>query len=484
MNMKTRFTILPRLALLCLGLCLASRASAQLNERVLHSFSGGADGQQPYAALVQGSDGALYGTTFQGGSKNAGLIFRVKPDGSSDAPILSFNFNNENPGGDANPSGLVQGSDGAFYGTTGFGGSSQQGSVFKVYPDGSGYSLLHSFGSASSGPYGPGAALVQGRDGLLYGTTVSGGSAGHGTLFKVSTNGTVFVLVHDFGIGTDGQIPQSPLLQGVDGAMYGTTAAGGASAQGGASGFGTVFKLNPDGTGETVLHSFMPSGGDGQDPYTAGLVQGTDGALYGVTQQGGSTADGGGSGLGAIFKLNTDGSGFSILHNFSGGASDGAYPNSALVQGTDGALYGATQYGGSNNVGVVFRINTNGMGYVVLYQFGSNPGDGQYPGASLVQASDGGLFGTTQFGGDNNFGTIFRLAPAPPIISSISRLKNRTILLSVTAAPNFTYRIDSSDDQIHWAPLSNVTNASGTVQFLDIGAATVLRRFYRAAWVP
>jgi uncharacterized repeat protein (TIGR03803 family) len=470
--------------LICLGPCLATPVWGQLNERVLHSFSDGADGQQPYARLVQGKNGALYGTTFLGGTNKGGVIFKVKPDGSGNAPILSFDSDSTNPGGVANPSGLVEGSDGTLYGTTGFGGSSRGGTVFKVNPDGSGYVVLHSFSSALSGPYEPAAALALGSDGNLYGTTQFGGLAGYGSVFKLSTNGSEYSTLHHFGFGNDGRNPQSSLIQGLDGALYGTSALGGASAQGGASGFGTVFRLNADGTGETVLHSFMPSGGDGQCPYTSGLVQGTDGALYGTTQQGGSTAEGGSSGYGTVFKLNPDGKGFILLHNFSASAGDGKYPNSALVQGTDGALYGTTEYGGNDNVGVVFRLNTNGQDYAVLYHFGSNAADGRYPGASLVQASDGGLFGTTKFGGAHNLGTVFRLAPAPPIISAITQLPDKTIRLSIKAAPNFMYRVEGSPDRLHWAPLSDVTNTTGTVEFLDSDTATASTRFYRATWVP
>jgi uncharacterized repeat protein (TIGR03803 family) len=141
-------------------------------------------------------------------------------------------------------------------------------------------------------------------------------------VFEVGTNGVGFLERYSFGAPFDAQGPKAPLIQGFDGVLYGTTVAGGASAIGGASGYGTIFKINPDGTGEAVLHSFLPTDGDGQRPYGA-LVQGSDGTLYGVTSEGGSTAHGGSSGGGTIFKINPDGSGYSILHSFDPALPEG-----------------------------------------------------------------------------------------------------------------------------------------------------------------
>lgn len=465
------------------GLALPVAAHCQLTMTILHSFSGGLDGQQPYAGLVQAADGSLYGTTDYGGTNNAGVVFKVNPDGSGNSPVFDFGRNSIDPGGAANPSGLMAGADGGFYGTTGNGGSSGVGTVFRINADGTGFADLHDFTQDSGGAYDPFAGLTESPDGYLYGTMMYGGVSQLGCAFKVSTNGTGFVTLHQFG-GTDGSSPESPLILGQDGALYGTTSSGGASAQGGASGLGTVFKLSTDGTTETVLHSFMGSGGDGQYPMTAGLVQGSDGTLYGVTQQGGSTANGPNTGLGTIFKLNPDGSGFTILHNFSGRPDDGNYPNATLVLGSDGFLYGTTEFGGSNNVGVVFQIGADGSGYRVLYHFGSSPNDGQYPATTFVQARDGGLFGMTKFGGADNFGTIFRLAPSAPVISGLRQLPDKSIQLSVTAASNFVFRIEATSDHANWTTLTNVFNPTGTVQFTDASAAGAPMRFYRAAWVP
>jgi len=465
----------------CLGLPAA--AHCQLTMTILHSFAGGLDGQQPYAGLVQAADGSLYGTTDYGGTNNAGIVFKVNPDGSRNAPVFDFGRNSIDPGGAANPSGLMEGADSGFYGTTGFGGTAGLGTVFRVNADGSGFADLHDFSHDSGGPYEPVAGLVEGPDGFLYGTTQGGGVSQLGCAFKVSTNGTGFAVLHQFA-GTDGSNPESPLILGQDGALYGTTDTGGASAVGGVSGMGTIFRLSTDGATQTVLHSFMGMGGDGQYPLTAGLVQGSDGMLYGVTQQGGSTANGPNSGLGTVFKLNPDGSRFAVLHNFAGPPADGDYPNATLVLGSDGFLYGTTEFGGSSNSGVVFQIGTDGSGYRVLYHFGSSPNDGKYPATTFVQARDGGLFGMTKFGGADNFGTVFRLAPSAPVISGLAALPDKSIRLSVTAASNFVFRIEATSDHVHWTTLTNVMNTTGTVQFTDTTATGAPMKFYRAAWVP
>lgn len=445
--------------------------------RVLHSFTGN-DGQQPYAGLVQATDSSLYGTTFQGGVNNAGVAFKVSADGSGNSPLFSFPTNNIDPGGIANPSGLIQGADGALYGTLGFGGISNVGAVFKINLDGSGYTILHSFNSSFSGPYEPTAALVQGADGYLYGTTQGGGVPGGGAVFKVNANGSSYTTLHEFGWGTDGRSPQSPLIQGLDGNLYATTTLGGTTAQGGTSGVGTIYRIDTNGGNEAILHNFGTQTNDGQYPYTAGLVQAKDGLLYGITQSGGN------AGFGTVFKIAPDGSAYGILYHFAGGPADGCYPNSALVLGIDGMLYGVTEQGGSNNFGVVFRLSTDGSSYQVLYHFGATQTDGRYPDAPLIQASDGGLFGTTEAGGDQNLGTIFRLAPAAPRISRLALLSDKTVRLTVNAAPNFVFRVDATSDHVHWVTLTNIMNGSGSVQFVDSAASNFPSRFYRAAWVP
>jgi uncharacterized repeat protein (TIGR03803 family) len=253
----------------------------------LWEFTGGTDGATPVAALVQGSDGYFYGTTGNGGNTNTnpsgfGTVIRISPNGS----LTNLHSFSNSDGADAN--GLVQGSNGNFYGTTYEGGNtnanpSGYGTVFRISPSGS-LTNLHSFnGSDGAAPVG----LVQGSDGNFYGVTVTGGinGPGYGTIFRISSNGS-FTNLYSFTHGSDGAYPGAALVQGSDGNFYGTT-------QGGGAGWGTVFRISPNGS-ETNLHIFFNS--DGASSY-AGLVQGSDGNFYGTTGLGGTYNHG------TVFKL-------------------------------------------------------------------------------------------------------------------------------------------------------------------------------------
>jgi uncharacterized repeat protein (TIGR03803 family) len=307
---------------------------------LLHSFIV-TDGAHPYAGLIQGPDGTLYGTTYQGGSRGLGTIFRMAPDGSGFTLLHSFT------GGvtdGAHPyAGLIQDPDGTLYGTTYNGGSGDLGTIFRMAPDGSGFTLLHSFtGGATDGLY-PFAGLIQGPDGTLYGTTYNGGGPFNaGTIFQIAPDGSVFTLLYSFtGGSTDGAGPYAGLIQGPDGTLYGTTFAGGASNA------GTIFQIAPDGSGFTLLHGFTGGATDGLYPF-AGLIQGPDGTLYGTTFYGGS------SNRGTIFQIAPDGSGFTLLHSFT--LTDGAQPRAGLIQSPDGTLYGTTSAGPPFYPGVVFQL--------------------------------------------------------------------------------------------------------------------------------
>jgi uncharacterized repeat protein (TIGR03803 family) len=238
---------------------------------------------------------------------------------------------------------VVEGTDGALYGTTFVGGSDGVGSVFKLDKNGSNYMVLRSFSTNGADGQFAWGGLVEGTDGRLYGTTRSGGSNDVGTVFKLNKDGSGYARLYSFATaGNDGQKPYARLVEGTDGALYGTTH------DGGSSGNGTVFKVNKDGTGYTRLRSFSATGGDGQNPYSA-LLEGADGALYGTTYLDGA------SGRGTVFKVNKDGSGYAVLYSFTTNG-DGRSPFAGLVQGSDGALYGTTENGGSEGAGTVFRL--------------------------------------------------------------------------------------------------------------------------------
>jgi uncharacterized repeat protein (TIGR03803 family) len=226
----------------------------------------------PYAGLIQSSDGNIYGTTASGGVSGRGTVFKITPSGT-ESVLYSF------PAGSSDPyTGLIQGRDGNFYGTTGAGGANDDGTVFKITPSGT-ESVLYAFPKTGSDGETPYAGLIQGSDGNFYGTTYFGGAGGLGAVFKITPSGSETVL-YSFTAGTDGAHPYAGVIQGSDGNFYGTTY------QGGASGLGTVFKLTPSGT-ETVLYSFA-GGSDGANP-EAGLTQGSDGNFYGNTFQGGAS---------------------------------------------------------------------------------------------------------------------------------------------------------------------------------------------------
>jgi uncharacterized repeat protein (TIGR03803 family) len=374
----------------------------------LYSFTGSNDGWDPQGGLVQGSDGSFYGTTQAGGKNGFGTVFKMSTSGALTS-LYSFSFVD----GAYPQAGLVQGSDGNFYGTTYNGGTSRGvGTVFKMSPNGA-LTTLYSFTVAAYGA-GPTATLVQGSDGNFYGTTDSGGTGdsfspdGYGTVFKISTNGALTSL-HSFAGFVGGGIP-SGLVQGADGNFYGTTHLG-ATYGPNAGGYGTVFKMSTNGA-LTSLYAFIGTK-DGAFP-GGGLVQGSDGNLYGTTENGGTVGDG------TVFKISTNGA-LTSLYAF--GTDDGGNPQAVLVQGSDGNFYGTTANGGTNNAGTVFRISANGT-LTSLYSFtGTN--DGANPQAGLVQGSDGNFYGTTFGGGaytnqDGGLGTVFKISTSGGLTSLYS----------------------------------------------------------------
>jgi uncharacterized repeat protein (TIGR03803 family) len=299
------------------------------------------DGSHPAAAPIQAVDGNFYGTTSAGGLyRQNGTMYMLTPGGT-----LTTIHNFSVPGG-ANPvGGLVQGTDGKFYGTTHFGGANLSGTVFKMSSTGTA-ERLYNFCPQTNCPDGqaPSDGLIQGTDGNFYGTTTLGGAHGEGTVFKVTPTGTLTTLYNFCSQSpncADGATPNVTLVE-ANGALYGTTFQGGAHVS------GTVFKVTTAGV-FTVLHSFcaQPSCKDGANPL-AGLALGTDGHLYGTT-----TADGMFS-RGTIFRITTGG-GLSTQYQIQ--ASDGQFPGQ-LVQDTDGNFYGALQIAGVGGAGSVFRLST------------------------------------------------------------------------------------------------------------------------------
>jgi uncharacterized repeat protein (TIGR03803 family) len=285
----------------------------------------------------------------------------------------------------AGPVGVILSTDGNFYGATGGGGISLSGNVFKVARDGT-YTVLHQFNGDGAYPYAP----IEASDNNLYGTTLWNTSlGGYGTIYKYTPSG-VFSTVYNFD-STHGANPESSVIQAADGNLYGTTVGGGAS------NCGTIFKITTSGT---LLHSYSFQGGAAGCYPIGSLLQATDDNFYGTTFGDDTPAD-----FGTIFKLSKSG-GVSILYRFLGGTADGANPVDGLMQATDGNLYGTTRQGGAYGNGTIFQITPGGT-YTLLYSFSSDVGANPY--AAPSQHTDGLLYGTTTAGGSSGDGTLYSL---------------------------------------------------------------------------
>jgi uncharacterized repeat protein (TIGR03803 family) len=360
------------------------------------------DGYNPQAGLVQAADGNFYGTTVISGANcppyGCGTVFKITPSGTL-TTLYSFCPQSGCTDG-ANPvAGLVQATDGNFYGTTNFGGAYGGGTLFKITPHGT-LTTLYSFCSQTNCADGRGlyAGLIQATDGNLYGTTYGGGPGGSGTIFKITPSGaltTLYIFCIQGRNCADGANPGAGLVQAADGNFYGTTVYGGANCP--PYGCGTVFKITPQGT-LTTLYRFDFDRGEGVYP-VASLVQARDGNFYGTTNRGGAY-DGA---WGTVFKV-TSGGTLTTLHSFD--YTDGIYPAAAVIQATDGNFYGTTNGGGTHNAGTVFKITASGT-LTTLHSFGGGDGADLYGG--VIQATDGNFYGMTYAGGPHSGGTVFRL---------------------------------------------------------------------------
>jgi uncharacterized repeat protein (TIGR03803 family) len=372
--------------------------------QVLHAFSSSKNGKVPVGTLLA-VNGTLYGTTNFGGDPDkscypgngCGTVFSLT--GASDEGVI-YRFKGL-PSGTRPYAGLID-LDGTFYGTTQTGGKKNEGGVFSLTPSGS-EQLVYAFKGKDGND--PRAGLTSVKD-ALYGTTYYGGRAGTGTVFTVSTSGTEKVL-HSFQSGSgDGSLPLGSLLY-YNNVLYGTTSSGGSSRA------GTIFQVNPDGTGYSVIYNFKGGKKDGAFPF-AGLTE-LNGTLYGTTEQGGAHDKG------TVFSITTSGS-ESVLHSFGAG-TDGAEPFAGLTV-LNNQLYGTTAYGGTygtnaapnvkrklKSEGTIYTITPSGSEQV-LHSFTGGPG-GRVPYAGLT-VMNGALYGVTIWGGNmkslkGGVGTIFEL---------------------------------------------------------------------------
>ena len=473
------------LALQVLAAIVAWPAQAQYYA-VLKSFGPGAvnpatgaytnaDGDDPVAEVII-SGQTLYGATQGGGTNGSGTLFKVNFDGGGFAVLHHFLAGTTNASGvftngdGQGPRGRLSLNNDTLYGTATFGGIYGGGTVFRVDTNGNHFTVLKQFqSSGADGAYPYTGVLLPGNDEVMGETSLDGSGGGLGTFFQMDTNGNNFVVLHQFSsYPTNGTQPYGTLVQSGN-TVYGTTYSGGTNDT------GTLFKVNTNGANFALLKSFSPlvdnTNSDGAYP-RAGLIL-SGGVLYGTAYSGGVSSNG------VVFRINTDGSGFTNLHSFSGTTvsygsgynSDGANPVSRL------ALVGNNLYGtaksGSASEGNIFSVNTDGSNFLSLRAFGATiPDDGTQPMAGLA-LSGAMFFGTTEFGGSNYTGTVYayRWDNVPPV--SIARTGTNVILSWPTDtrsnANNFIFTLQATPQLAPNPSWTNVTNAPTFNPFIGVG---------------
>jgi uncharacterized repeat protein (TIGR03803 family) len=382
-------------------LTMARPAQAQ-TESVLYTFcslTNCDDGFLPMSNVIMDAQGNMYGTTIDGGVHHSGTVFKLDSGGTLTV-LYSFCSARRMCTDGAHPfSGLVRDSAGNLYGTTADGGHYNVGTVFKLSSDGT-LTTLHSFQNNGTDAYTPVAGLLMDSSGNLYGTSYYGGKYGLGTVYRVTPAGKESIM-HSFGAtSTDGANPANvvPVMDRL-GNLYGTTEFGGSILH-----QGTVFEITAGGK-ESVLYTFGATATDAEFPY-AGLVIDAEGNLYGTT---------GGIGPGAVFRVTHSGT-ETVIHSFQNSGTGGNSPYAPLVRDAAGNLYGVTFLGGLYGFGTVFKINASGV-ETILHAFANDGTDGVGPYGGLLLDSAGNLYGTTEGGGNlgctnlYGCGTVFKITP-------------------------------------------------------------------------
>ena len=443
----------------------------------LQTFTCCTNGWGPHAPVIV-SGNALYGTASQGGTHNGGTVFKLNTDGTSFTTL----YNDGNAVVAPQKALVLSGN--RLYGTSSFGGLGY-GTVFAINTDGTGFALLHIFSPPTGGSglspcdainvdgVNPSSLVLSGS--TLYGTTCGGGDSGSGTVFAVNTDGSGFTTLYTFSvvayppINPDGASPNGLVLSGQT--LYGTTYWGGNSQ------VGTIFSINTDGSGFTVLHTFEGDPTDGAWPI-AGMVV-SNNTLYGTTSSGGSTTDG------TVFSIHTDGTGMAVLHSFP--YSDGNSPGCLILSA--GVLYGTASSGGSAGNGTVFALNPDGSAFRVLHSFTATHAqvpsgfqtnsDGTTPNGLCLAGNT--LYGTAQSGGDHADGTVFSISLAAPSLPrlAITGAPGSVILTWPTNAAGFTLQSTTNiASPVAWAnasPAPVIVNDQYTVTNSVLNA----RQYYR-----
>jgi uncharacterized repeat protein (TIGR03803 family) len=393
---KWRHDMKSAIRLLLGSFLLAGPLTAQ-TFKTLHRFDGHGEGSHPPGLVLSGN--ILYGTTSGFRISDTSTVFAINTDGTGFRTIYSFRAGADGTA----PHGLTLSGD-TLYGTAYTGGSFAlagigEGTVFGLNTDGSDFRLLHSFTGGSDGGKPCSSMILSGS--ILYGTTEQGGSPGIGTVFAVNTNGTGFRNLHRFSPPA-GAYPHWRNDDGIypeTGLLLARDKLYGTACIGGTLGYGTLFAVNTDGSGFTNLHNFTGRS-DGGNPCAVLVL--SSGTLYGTTS-------GEHSGFGTVFAIQTDGTGFTTLHKFSGGSA-GANPDAVIL--SDNALYGVTHFGGigskGRDHGTVFKVNTDGTGFKTLYRF-SGRDDGTWPHGPLILSTNT-LYGATIGDYGSDFGSVFSLS--------------------------------------------------------------------------
>ncbi len=389
--LRTSFQSICRTTMLAAAalLCAAALAQAQTVTTIYNFADNGISGANPwYVTLVQGTNGNLYGTTYNGGANLQGTVFNVTTSGQLK---IIHNFGTTTADGAFPTGGLTLGTDGNFYGTTMQGGNQSMGVIFKITPTGT-LTILHNFNTFKDGafPWGP---PILASDGNFYGTTSGGGANSRGIVYKITSAG-VFNEIYKFDVTLlHGYSPIAPPTQGTDGFLYIPVS------QGGTSFCGTILKLSTSGVVNNT-YSF-PCGPGGSFPIGP-LVQASNGNFYSTTQNGGTNNEG------TIYQVTPD-LAVTVLHSFGAIFGDGTFPAAGLLLATDGNYYSATSDGGSSGDGTLFNTSTSGT-YSSLYSFNNTVNLTQMsPLSPPIQATNGLLYGMTEFGGPTNNGTIYSL---------------------------------------------------------------------------
>lgn len=350
----------------------------------------GLNGMVPTSNFTLSSTGLLYGTTSQGGSTGAGVIFEYNTSTNSYSKKIDFFYS---PNGSYSFGGLAQAANGKLYGMTQIGGVNDEGALFEFNPNGNVYTKLYDFNS-TSGNY-PTGSLAAAPDGKLYGMTPNAGSFDQGTLFEFDPATNTFTKKVDFDLNSNGSEPQGSLLLASNNKFYGVTSSGGQT------GYGVLFEYDP--ATSTLINKIEFDYNTGSEPY-GDLIQTTNGKLYGMTREGGDN----GNASGTLFEYDIATNTMTPHVNFS--QLNGENPEGNLVQAPNGKLYGMARYGGVNGNGVLFEFDLTTNTYSKKIDFGG-AAFGSEPSGSLALSPNGKLYGGTNYGGANGRGVIFEYDP-------------------------------------------------------------------------